>query len=143
MATPRRPEDSLLLSSARTSLAPWTVDAAIATVPRAARTALERELGVRVARNRRLAAELLRLLRLAVRANVAMLPFKGPVLATTVYGDLAMRQFGDQDLLIDAAHSAGAEGFLGSLGYRCRTPLSDAPDVGPDRRAAHALRCRR
>ena len=155
MAAPRRPEDCLLLYSARSSIAPRTVDAVTvgltdsldweyvirtavrhqvlpllhralvgvgegATVPPSARASLERELDARVARNRRLAAELVRLLRLAARANVAMLPFKGPVLAAAVYGDLAMRQFADLDLLIDAGHAAGAEEFLRSLGYRCR-----------------------
>ena len=91
-----------------------------ATVEAAARAHLQRELDTRVARNRLLAAETTRLARLAENARLPVLPFKGAVLATEVYGDVSLRQFADVDLLVDAAHSGAAEEFLRSLGYACR-----------------------
>lgn len=89
-------------------------------IPLAARASIQRELHARVARNQRLAAELLRLLRLAAGANLAWLPFKGPALAVGMYGDLALRQFADLDFLVDAAQVARSEELLRSLGYHPR-----------------------
>jgi hypothetical protein len=70
------------------------------------------------ARNRQLARELARLHRAAAGADIRLLSFKGPVLAVTLYGDLALRQFGDLDLLVDRASSPRAEELLATLGYR-------------------------
>ena len=50
--------------------------------------------------NLRLASELSRLTSLMEDNGITSLPFKGPVLATEMYGDLARRQFSDLDILI-------------------------------------------
>jgi hypothetical protein len=71
-------------------------------------------------RARRLAGELIRVVERAGRDGVALMPFKGPVLATEVYGSLTARQFDDLDLLVDPAQSGRAEQLLGTLGYRPR-----------------------
>ena len=91
-----------------------------AAVAPTARRALQQELDSRITRNRRLAAELVRLVRLGADAGLALLPFKGAVLAHDVYGDVALRQFADVDLLVDPSDSAAAAGFLRSLGYESR-----------------------
>jgi hypothetical protein len=45
--------------------------------------------------------KLLSILKLLKNNDISALPFKGPVLAAMVYGDYALRQFGDLDILID------------------------------------------
>lgn len=73
-----------------------------------------------VARTRRLTNELFRILDSARRARIAVIAFKGPVLAAEMYGTLGLRQFADLDLLIDPAESSRAEELLTMLGYRRR-----------------------
>jgi hypothetical protein len=87
-------------------------------VPAASLKALAQRVAMIHARNRQLARELARLHRAAVGAGIRLLSFKGPVLAVTLYGDLALRQFGDLDLLVDRASSPRAEELLATLGYR-------------------------
>lgn len=95
-------------------------ESAGATVPPTARIALQQELDTRITRNRQLAAELVRVVRLGGDAGLALLPFKGAVLACDIYGDLALRQFADVDLLVDASRGVDADAFLRSLGYEAR-----------------------
>jgi hypothetical protein len=87
-------------------------------IPRAVLRALEWKLAATQIRNTRLAQELVRLHRLAAAAEIPMLSFKGPVLATAVYGALGLRQFGDLDVLVDPASLATAENLLATLGYQ-------------------------
>ena len=86
--------------------------------PPVARRALEWRLTATQVRNRFLAQELVRLHHGAAAAGIPMLSFKGPVLATAIYGDLGLRQFGDLDVLVDPASFTSAEKFLSALGYR-------------------------
>ena len=51
-------------------------------------------------RNQFLTEELLKLLTLFEKSNISAVPFKGPVLAVKAYGNLALRQFSDLDILI-------------------------------------------
>src|SRR5262249_9559360 len=48
-------------------------------------------------RNLFLTKELLKLLHLFEANKIAAIPYKGPVLATSIYGNLALREFGDLD----------------------------------------------
>jgi hypothetical protein len=91
-----------------------------AAVAPTARRAVQQELDTRVNRNRQLASELVRLVRLGADAGLALLPFKGAVLAYDIYGDVALRQFADVDLLVDPSAGAAAAEFLRSLGYESR-----------------------
>jgi putative nucleotidyltransferase-like protein len=63
-------------------------------------------------------AELLRLLEDFERAGVPVVPFKGPVLAMTVYGDLGLREFVDLDLLLRPGDVGRARSVLQARGYR-------------------------
>ena len=56
--------------------------------------------------------ELLRILGQFSDNGVACMPFKGPVLASSVYGQLSLRQFSDLDLLIDRGDIATATDLL-------------------------------
>jgi putative nucleotidyltransferase-like protein len=98
-------------------------EAAGATPPAAAAASIRDELDRWITRNRRLALELARLLRLADQERLALLPFKGPLLALAIYGDLALRQFADLDLLVEPSQSEAAEAFLDRLGYEPRNDI--------------------
>jgi len=71
-------------------------------------------------RNHQLAGELLRISQVFAGHGIALLAFKGPTLAVTAYGDLALRQFTDLDLLIRCSDFSAASGLLVDAGYRPR-----------------------
>ena len=75
-------------------------------------------------RNQAMAAELLRVLALLQAQGIAAIPYKGPVLAVSVYRDLGLRQFGDLDLLLRAADLAPALALLEGQGYQPEFPAA-------------------
>jgi Uncharacterised nucleotidyltransferase len=78
------------------------------------------------AHNALLAKELLKILHLLEIHGIPALPFKGPVLAASVFGNLALRQFGDLDILIREQDAERARETLLSNGYRRLTQISAA-----------------
>ena len=68
-------------------------------------------------RNLFLTAELIKLLHVFGNESIYAVPFKGPSLAASVYGDLALRQFSDLDILIQRQHVLKARDMLVSLGF--------------------------
>ena len=54
--------------------------------------------------------ELIRILDCLESHGIPAIPYKGPVLAKAVYGDIALRRFSDLDILIHADGCAGREG---------------------------------
>jgi len=76
------------------------------------------------ARNVFLTNRLLAILNLFKENNITALPFKGPVLAETVYGDLSLRQFVDLDILVHKDDALSARDLLISAGYRPEIKLS-------------------
>ena len=69
-----------------------------------------------------LSAELLRILALFEAHGVLALPFKGVALATYVYGNPALRQPGDLDVLIRPEDASTAMALLMQLEYQPRSP---------------------
>jgi hypothetical protein len=69
-------------------------------------------------RNWGMTAELIRVVRALEGCGVQATPFKGPVLAQQAYGDLALRQFSDLDVVLPHAHLPAAHRTLEALGYR-------------------------
>jgi hypothetical protein len=61
---------------------------------------------------------LLELIVLFENHRIEVVPFKGPVLAESAYGDLALRQFVDLDILIHKCNARNAFQLLLSKGYR-------------------------
>ncbi len=55
--------------------------------------------------------------------NIPAIPIKGPILAKTLFGDLALRQSGDLDLLVPNRCVSSALDVLGSRGYQLRRSL--------------------
>jgi hypothetical protein len=68
-------------------------------------------------------AELLDLLDGLTAVGVDALPFKGPVLAQAVYGNLGLRQFGDLDVLVHWSDLPAAVEVLHERGYHLEQPL--------------------
>lgn len=69
------------------------------------------------------AAELISLLQALNHESIESMPFKGVVLATSVYGDLAARPAGDLDLLIHRGDLKRATAILLERGYELKTAV--------------------
>lgn len=68
-------------------------------------------------RNMFMTAELIRILGLLESADIRVIPLKGPLLAASVFGDLALRQFVDLDILVDEKNMMRAREILAIEGY--------------------------
>jgi hypothetical protein len=77
-------------------------------------------------KNLKFTAELFRILDCLEADGVPAIPYKGPVLAETVYGDLALRDFSDLDVLLHPSDVRRAKSALERLGYMPSTELSPA-----------------
>jgi hypothetical protein len=75
-------------------------------------------------RNTHMALELIRLLDLLQQRGVRVVPFKGPVQAAALYGDLSLRQFADLDILVPLQQVLKARDILVSAGYKPDTKLA-------------------
>ncbi len=71
-------------------------------------------------------AELARILQHFERRQLRAVPYKGPVLAQSAYGDLGLRSFSDLDLLISPTDFEKAKQALAEIGYRPSTELTPA-----------------
>jgi hypothetical protein len=72
------------------------------------------------------AAELARIVQHFERQQLRALPYKGPVLAQSVYRDLGLRSFSDLDFLISPADLDRAKQALAEIGYRLSATLNPA-----------------
>jgi hypothetical protein len=70
------------------------------------------------ARSLFIAGELIKVSDQLSQRAIRFATFKGPSLATALYGDLSLRECNDIDIIVDENHVAQAEAILGSLGYR-------------------------
>jgi hypothetical protein len=73
----------------------------------------------------RLTHELIRILDCLESHGIPAIPYKGPVLAKTVYGDIAWRRFSDLDILIRATDVLAAKAAVHELGYTPTLHLND------------------
>jgi predicted nucleotidyltransferase len=71
-----------------------------------------------------LTRELLHILEKLESCRVAVLPYKGPILAEILYGNVSMRQFSDLDLLIHSSDLPRIKSALAELGYEPRVELT-------------------
>jgi hypothetical protein len=97
-------------------------------VPPEVRQRLHHNFMVNCGRNLLLAEELFRLLDLFAANGIPAIPFKGPVLAAAVYGDLALRTFVDLDIFVRRQDVSIAKNLLLSRGYLWPTPLSNSQE---------------
>jgi hypothetical protein len=75
-------------------------------------------------RNFSMVRELLKLLNLLEEHEVPAIPYKGPLLAASIYGDVSLRQFGDLDILIQQQDVLRAKDLLISQGYQPQIQLN-------------------
>jgi hypothetical protein len=71
-----------------------------------------------IKRNLVLTGEMLKLLKLFEASGIHAIPWKGPSLAASVYGDIGLREFVDLDFLVQREQVAPARDVLISQGYR-------------------------
>lgn len=81
-------------------------------------------------RNLRLARELVRITSVLEAESIVSIALKGPALAVAVYGNLALRQFTDLDLLIHERDLSRAADLLSHCGYLPRRYERDSPGGG-------------
>jgi hypothetical protein len=93
-------------------------------VPLAGRSAWQGIFHSNVAQNLRLAHALAELIGLLEENRIRAIPYKGPLLASTVYGSLALRRAGDLDLLVHRRDFLKSQELLLSLGYQLQMALS-------------------
>jgi hypothetical protein len=79
-------------------------------------------------KNLRFTAELFRILDCLEGHAIPAIPLKGPALAETVYGNLALRDFSDLDVLVKQDDVLKAKAALGALGYAANIQLSSAQE---------------
>ncbi|HZG54598.1 MAG TPA: nucleotidyltransferase family protein [Pyrinomonadaceae bacterium] len=72
-----------------------------------------------------LSGELLRLLKLFAAHDIAAIPYKGPALAALAYGNIALRHFGDLDILVRPRDVLRVMRLLVAEGYTLHPPLND------------------
>jgi Uncharacterised nucleotidyltransferase len=87
---------------------------------------LKRAYELNLQRNLWFASELVRITRHFDSRELRVIPYKGPVLALAVYGDLGLRSFSDLDFLICPADFESAKQVLEELGYRPSDVCSQA-----------------
>ncbi len=80
-------------------------------------------------RNLALTAELLALLAGLEARGVLAIPYKGPVLAASVYGHVGLRDFSDLDILVRRDDVVTAKAVLLQRGYRPQYDLSSAQEA--------------
>ena len=98
-------------------------------LPDAVREELRSEASERVRRNLLLAGELGQLLESFDSHRILALPFKGPTLALSVYGDLSLRPFGDLDILVRSSDVPRSETLLRDRGYAPQLALSPSQEA--------------
>lgn len=79
-------------------------------------------------RNAAMAGELLEILAAFEAAGIEAIPYKGPALAQSLYGDVGLRQFGDLDILLRRADVPRAKACLLARGYAVQYALAPAAE---------------
>ncbi len=93
-------------------------------VPASILDQLHNQFLANVGHNVFLTEELLKLLRLFETNGIPAIPYKGPVLASRVYGDLALRIFSDLDIVVHREDIQKTKALLLSQGYRLNISLN-------------------
>ena len=76
-----------------------------------------------------LTGELLRILGEFQRQGVVAIPYKGPVVAAQAYGDVALREYEDLDVILRQKDLKRADEVMRGLGYAARYPWIHSREV--------------
>jgi Uncharacterised nucleotidyltransferase len=114
--------DYLLWEAEENSITPLLDRHLAAVAPGAAPTAAQEQLKktcrANTVRCLYLTAELINILSLLQSQNIPAIPYKGPVLAAQAYGDIALREFEDLDIILGQSDVPKAHEIVVSLGYK-------------------------
>ncbi len=97
-------------------------------VPRDQRPSLERGYQINLHKALLLSRELIRIVDHLSALDIEVMPYKGLALAELIYGDIALRQAGDLDLLIHAQDLPRVRDAVTELGYTSHLSLSKAAE---------------
>lgn len=86
-------------------------------VPDKVKETLHARFRANASRNLFLTQELLQLVRKFRENGIEIIPFKGPMLAITAYGNVALREFGDLDVLVQKDNFHLARALMSRWGY--------------------------
>jgi len=98
-------------------------------LPEFCATQLQAESRERARQSLYLTAELLKVLDLFETHSIPALAFKGPVLAASLYGNIALRESVDLDILIRREDVPRAKEAMLAQGYRTDLPTDSAPET--------------
>jgi hypothetical protein len=114
--------DYVLWEAEENSITPLLARHLSAAAPGAAPPAVQEQLKktcrANTVRCLYLTAELINILRLFQSQNIPAIPYKGPILAAQAYGDLALREFEDLDIILRQSDIPKAHEIIVSLGYK-------------------------
>jgi len=74
--------------------------------------------------------------------DIQVIPYRGPVLASIAYGNIALRQFGDLDLFVNQDDIPAVKSLLLNEGYNPRYWYSSTEDLSPAQERAYTSFCR-
>ena len=118
------------LSHGMVSLLYWNLQTTCPeAVPETVLSQLRGSFQANATRNLFLTQELLRLLVLFDEHNIPAIPIKGPVLAASVYGNLAFRSFCDLDFLVREEDALQARELIVSQGYQPHAQVQQLQDA--------------
>ncbi len=80
-------------------------------------------------RNLAMTAELLKLLKLFTLHQIPAIPYKGPILASAIYGDVALRQYDDLDVLVPQQDVLKTKALLLSQDYQPEFTLTPTQEA--------------
>ena len=92
------------------------------SIPEPMRAELKQQIQVDIQGNLFLTRELLHVLAVFDQEEIPVIPYKGAVLTLSVYGDLALRPFGDLDLFVREQDLLRAWDLLTACGYQIIRP---------------------
>src|SRR5262249_14805431 len=95
-------------------------------LPSAVKGSLEEAYAANFRHSLWFAAELMRVTQHFAQERIRTIPYKGPVLAQAAYGDVALRNFNDLDLMIAPADYFRAKDALAEIGYQPSKSLTPA-----------------
>ncbi|MGE5374369.1 MAG: lasso peptide biosynthesis B2 protein [Bacteroidota bacterium] len=93
-------------------------------MPVAVKAELKGQIQVYIQGNLSLTQELIHLLRVFASNGIPVIPYKGPVLAASIYHDLSVRSFGDLDILVREEDVLRTIDMLVASGYEIIRPNS-------------------
>src|SRR5215217_8297440 len=107
----------------------WHLNSRPEAVPEVTLSELRGYFHENTRRNHLLVRELLKLLDLFDACSIRAVPYKGPTLAAVAYGNLALREYDDIDVLVHEQDVPKAKELLASIGYLPEYHLSSAQEV--------------